>query len=253
VNRYREMRYGTSQGFSRGLYSVLVLFLLAAAGFSWVSMGIVAKDRWPIRWLEINGNFQRVSAEQVRASLSPLMQSSFFTIDLFNLRDAASRISWVSRVRVQKRWPDTVVVEVEEYTPFAHWNQGQLISGDGTAFSVPEADGIQGLPWLSGPDTELDQVLESWARFNDELTPAGLEIQHLKLDARGAWSMELTNGTTVKLGRQEAYARLHRLMHSWDALMADQPAPPRVVDLRYTNGFAVNWLQETQQLAGNDL
>jgi cell division protein FtsQ len=247
------MRYGTSHGFSRGLYSVLVLFLLAAAGFSWVSMGIVAKDRWPIRWLEINGNFQRVSAEQVRASLTPLMQSSFFTIDLYDLRDAASRISWVSRVRVQKRWPDTVVVEVDEYAPIAHWNQGQLISREGDTFSVPEADGIQGLPWLSGPEMELDPVLENWARFNDELAQAGLEIQHLKLDARGAWSMDLTNGTSVNLGRQEAYARLKRLMHSWEELLKDRPAPPRVVDLRYTNGFAVSWLQESQQLAGNDL
>ena len=45
---------------------------------AWVSMGIVAKDRWPIRWLEINGNFQRVSAEQLRAGLIPLISSSFF-------------------------------------------------------------------------------------------------------------------------------------------------------------------------------
>jgi len=253
VNRNAELHYSHSRGFSSGLYSILVLFLLAAAGFAWVSMGIVAKDRWPIRWLEINGNFQRVSAEQLRANLTPLIQSSFFTIDLQELRDAARRISWVSGVQVQKRWPDTVVVEVEEFTPFAHWNQGQLISGEGEPFSVPEADGIQGLPWLSGPETELNTVLEYWTRFSDELAPAGLEIQLLKLDARGAWSMDLTNGTAVKLGRQDAHARLMRLMNSWDALMADQSGPPRQIDLRYTNGFAVSWMRETQQLAGNDL
>ena len=253
MNRNAELHYSHSRGFSSGLYSILVLFLLAAAGFAWVSMGIVAKDRWPIRWLEINGNFQRVSAEQLRANLTPLIQSSFFTIDLQELRDAARRISWVSGVQVQKRWPDTVVVEVEEFTPFAHWNQGQLISGEGEPFSVPEADGIQGLPWLSGPETELNTVLEYWTRFSDELAPAGLEIQLLKLDARGAWSMDLTNGTAVKLGRQDAHARLMRLMNSWDALMADQSGPPRQIDLRYTNGFAVSWMRETQQLAGNDL
>jgi cell division protein FtsQ len=253
VIRHAELRYRGNRGFSRGLYSILVLFLLAAAGFAWVSMGIVAKDRWPIRWLEINGNFQRVSAEQLRASLTPLIESSFFTIDLRELRDAAGRISWVSRVQVQKRWPDTVVVEVEEFTPFAHWNQGQLISGTGQAFSVPEADGIQGLPWLSGPEMELGLVLEYWTRFSDELAPAGLELQLLKLDARGAWSMNLTNGTVVKLGRQDAHERLQRLMRSWDALLTDQTGLPRVVDLRYTNGFAVSWTHETPQLAGNEL
>jgi cell division protein FtsQ len=96
-------------------------------------------------------------------------------------------------------------------------------------------------------------VLEYWTRFSDELAPEGLELQHLKLDARGAWSMDLTNGTVVKLGRQDAHARLQRLMRSWDALLTDQPGLPSVVDLRYTNGFAVSWTHQTPRLAGNEL
>lgn len=252
MNRYAAISYTGSRGFSTGLLTILLLFFIALAGFAWVSMGIVAKDRWPIRWLEINGNFQRVSAEQLRAGLTPLISSSFFTIDLQDLRDAADRISWVSNVNVQKKWPDTVVVKIDEFMPFAHWNQGKLISSRGEAFAVPEADGIQGLPWLSGPENQLGQILDSWTTFNDELAPAGLEIEQLKLDQRGAWSLVLTNGTTVHLGREAAHERLQRLMSSWNALLEDQVAPPSDVDLRYTNGFAVNWLRKSDELAGKD-
>ena len=78
MNRYAEINYQGSRGFSSGLLVVLVLFIAAMASMAWVSLGIVAKDRWPIRWLEINGNFQRVSAEQLRAGLTPLISSSFF-------------------------------------------------------------------------------------------------------------------------------------------------------------------------------
>ena len=243
MNRFSGINCHDSRGFSHGLAMILLLFMMAAAGFVWVSMGIVARDRWPIRWLEINGSFQRVSAEQLRASLSPLITSSFFTIDLQALRDAATRNSWVSAVQVQKRWPDTVVVKVEEFVPFAHWNRGQLISSHRDAFSVPDADGIQGLPWLSGPQDQLGQVLKNWIKFNDELVSAGLEIQQMTLDQRGSWSMVLNNGTTVHLGRDAAWKRLQRLMSSWDALLQGQMAPPRDVDLRYSNGFAVLWPQ----------
>ena len=247
------MRVGHhSRGFSHGLLMILLLFMLAAAGFAWVSMGIVARDRWPIRWLEINGSFQRVSAEQLRASLTPLIASSFFTIDLQILRDAADKNSWVSTVQVQKRWPDTVVVKVEEFIPFAHWNQGQLISSRGEAFVVPEADGIQGLPWLSGPQDRLNQVLKNWTKFNDELVSAGLEIQQMTLDQRGAWSMVLSNGTSVNLGRDVPWKRLQRLMNGWDALLQGRMAPPHDVDLRYTNGFAVLWPQGTGNRTGKD-
>ncbi|MFB3078641.1 MAG: cell division protein FtsQ/DivIB, partial [Lysobacterales bacterium] len=167
------------------------------------------------------------------------------------LRDAADRNSWVSTVQVLKRWPDTVVVNVEEFVPFAHWNRGQLISSRSEAFSVPDADGIQGLPWLSGPQDQLGQVLKNWIKFNDELVSAGLEIQQMTLDQRGSWSMVLNNGTRVHLGRNAAWKRLQRLMSGWDALLQGQMAPPRDVDLRYSNGFAVLWPQGAGR-TGND-
>ena len=252
MNRYTDIKYSTSRGFSNGLLTILILFTLATAGSVWVSMGIVARDRWPIRWLEISGNFQRVSAEQLRAGLTPLIDSSFFTIDLKALRDAADRISWVADVQVHKRWPDTVVINVEEFAPFAHWNRGKLISSKGEAFAVPEADTIQGLPWLRGPESQRAQVLENWTLFNDELEKEGLEILHLDLNQRGAWSMVLTNGTTVHLGRDATFERLQRLMTSWAELLEEQVAPPHDVDLRYSNGFAVNWPKEPTEQAGND-
>ncbi len=250
MNLRSGISYTRNRGFANGMLVVVALFLMASGGIAWVCMGIVANDRWPIRWLEINGTFQRVSAEQLRASMTPLIDQSFFTMDLQELRDAARRISWVSAVDVRKVWPDSVVVSVEEYTPLAHWNRGQLISGQGEAFSVPEADEIQGLPWLQGPQERLGEVLQTWTEFSDLLVPMGLEIQRLNLDRRGAWSMQLSNGTLVQLGRDSARERLNRLLSSWDSLMREQSVPPQGIDLRYTNGFAVLWPQAREGQEG---
>ena len=252
MNRYTEMRYAGNRGFASGVFVVIALFLAATGSIAWVCMGIVANDRWPIRWLELHGAFQRVSAEQLRASVTPLIDESFFTINLQELRDAATRISWVSSVHIQKEWPDTVTVTIQEFVPIAHWNRGQLISKRGEAFSVPEADGIQGLPWLQGPQDRLDEVLRNWSEFSDLLMPMGLEVSGLKLDSRGAWAMDLSNGTHVQLGRNSARERLQRLLASWDSLMRDQAAPPQDVDLRYTNGFAVLWPQHLETTKGTD-
>jgi len=251
--RHRCKTYSSTQrGFASGLLAVVLLFLMTAAGIAWVSMGIVASDRWPIRWLEINGAFQRVSAEQLRASLTPKIESSFFTIDLRELDQAAADISWVSGVHIQKKWPDTVSVAIEEFVPVAHWNRGRLISKRGEAFSVPEADELQGLPWLQGPDVRLDEVLEAWTEFNELLLPLGLEVRQLKLDKRGAWSMALDNGTQVQLGRDAAVERLGRLLSSWVTLMQGQENPPQDIDLRYSNGFAVMWPLRGEEQTGTD-
>jgi cell division protein FtsQ len=123
---------------------ILLLLLLALGVSAWVSLGITNRDRWPIRWLEVQGRFERVSAEQLRVSLLPLTHSSFFTLDLDELKSTAARIPWVSLVKVQKRWPDTVVVTIEEFQPVAHWNDDHLVSVYGETFSVPDARHVQG-------------------------------------------------------------------------------------------------------------
>ncbi|MGH8034946.1 MAG: cell division protein FtsQ/DivIB, partial [Lysobacterales bacterium] len=61
------------------------------------------------------------------------------------------------------------------------------------------------------------------------------------LDARGAWSLRLNKGTRINLGRDQATERLARLMNSWSTLLYEHELPPVRVDLRYSNGFAVDW------------
>lgn len=243
-------RRETSRGFSHGIWLVLALFALAIGGTTWVSTGIVASERWPIRWLEVNGSFQRVSAEQLRSSLAPLVSASFFTVDLQKLQGAALRKPWVAAVQVQKKWPDTVVVTVEEFQPLAHWNQEGLVSTRRSVFSAPDAVSIQGLPWLSGPESRLEDVLEKWELFNSMLARAGLEIETLELHDRGSWAMQVNNGTQLQLGRDDPVERLQRLMDSWRGLMAERNLPPSRIDLRYTNGFAVRWPDESKAIAG---
>lgn len=233
-------------GFQGSLVVSLALVLLAAFGIAWVYAGMVTRDQWPIRWLELDGQFQRVSAEQLRAHLAPLVAGSYFTIDLAEVREAAFRQPWVARVTVQKHWPDTVRVSLAEYAPVAHWTGGRLVSGSGESFAVPGADEIQGLPWLEGPEQSLPDVFATWRQFNDILAPAGLEIDRIRLDPRGAWFLALTNGTEVHIGRGDAEARLQRLVRSWPALTGGRPGVPADVDLRYTNGFAVRWPEQDE-------
>jgi cell division protein FtsQ len=224
--------------------------MLAIAGVAWVSRGIITQEQWPVKWLEVDGAFERVSAEQIRASLVPVSAGSYFTVDLESIHEAAYRQPWVESITVQKIWPDTIKVQVKEFMPAAHWTGDRLISSSGEIFEVAGARDIQGLPFLSGPDEQLELVFSNWNEFNNELHAAGLEIELIRLDPRGSWHLQLVNGTEVELGRDDTRLRLQRLIGSWTGLMNGKDMAPLAVDLRYTNGFAVRWPVPPARFAG---
>jgi cell division protein FtsQ len=248
--RKQAMRHGI-RGFSAGVTLILLLFIFASAGVAWVYTGVIAQERWPIRWLEINGPFERIGAEQVRAGLTPLVSGSFFTVDTGLLRETAGEMPWVSGVTVHKIWPETVEVTIHEFTPVVHWVNGYLLDADGQTFSVPGASNIQGLPWLEGPENQLETVFENWKKFDDKLVLIGQHIERLTLDARGSWSARLSGGTEVSFGKGDIFKNLDVLISTWAGLMKGQDLSPVSVDLRYTNGFAVLWAQNTNAIAGN--
>jgi cell division protein FtsQ len=228
-------------GLNVGRYIGSLLLLAAFAGVLWVWLGVVKSDRWPIRWLEVDGAFERVSAEQVRKAAAPLVDGSFFTVDPKSIREAVRGLPWVHQVAVQKTWPDTVRLHVTEYVPVAHWTEGRLIATNGDAFTVPGAEGIQGLPWLEGPEGSVREVIEGWLAYTDILQGTGQEIRRIRLDARGAWTLELAGGTRVEVGREAPAERLRRMAASWSQLRRLKDVLPAGVDLRYSNGFAVRW------------
>jgi cell division protein FtsQ len=238
-----------ARGFSAGVVVIVLMFLLAAAGVAWVYTGMIAQERWPIRWLEIDGPFERVSAEQVRARLTPFVKGSFFTVNPAHMREATGNMPWVSGVTVQKRWPDTIQVTIHEYTPVAHWVDGYLITGDGKQFRVPAADDIQGLPWLESPQSQLELVFQNWQKFDDALNRIGQHVDVLVLNPRGSWSAVLSGGTEVKFGKGDIFKNLEMLVSTWSDLMQGQDLPPVSIDLRYTNGFAVLWPRNVDAIA----
>ena len=246
----QAMRHG-SRGFSAGVVVTLLLFVLAALGVAWVYNGMIAQERWPIRWLEIDGQFERVSAEQVRARLAPLVSGSFFTVDTQAMRELASAMPWVASVTVQKTWPDTVQVTIHEHTPVVHWVDGYLLDANGEPFTVPSANEIRGLPWLEGPHGQLQHVFENWKKFDDKLGMIGQQVERLILDPRGSWSAHLSGGTEVKFGKGDIFKNLDMLVSTWSGLMQGQATLPVSVDLRYTNGFAVLWPQNIEVVAGD--
>ena len=74
-----------------------------------------------------------------------------------------------------------------------------------------------------------------------KLADAGLTLERLELDERGAWLLTLGGGQEVRLGRRDIDERLYRFFDVVAPALAADLKRVAYVDLRYTNGFAVGW------------
>lgn len=200
---------------------------------------IVGADGTPLR---------HVNAVTVRAVAIPELKGNLFTIDLKAARRAFEAMPWVRRAVVARRWPNRLVVEIEEHVPFAVWGDGRGVNTHDELFAVnnAELDQYGDLPNLNGPLGTEARVAQRFRDLRQWFAPIGLAPATVDLSSRFAWSVQLEgNGreVSVELGREQddttLEQRSRRFVAAWKPVLARVGRVPQAVDLRYPNGFAI--------------
>ena len=210
-----------------------------------VVQGWIGAERWPLRTLRINDNLQQVDPDVVREAVLPYARQGFFAVRLDEARAAVARLPWVEQAEVSKRWPDVLEVRVSEHRPYARWGDERLLSQQGRIFPAADVEVPQGLPLLHGPEGRVEDVVELYQEASSLFAPAGYGVRALLLDSRGSWAMVLSNGTEVVIGSHQARIRMARFARLLPQLLQQKQLPLSRADLRYTNGFALTWAEES--------
>lgn len=247
---------------------------------------LLRPDTFPVRRISLEGEFRHASRDLLGEAVAEAAQGNFYTLDLEAVRRAAESIPWVHRAMVRRQWPDTVRVAIREQQLVARWNADAWVNVEGERADLHGQDGPAGVPRFEGPEGTQDEVLAHYRRLGPLLTPLGLRIARLRLTPRYAWELVLAEegrvtaapqpaeppdgarpagwarpasageaggatGLELILGREQVEARLTRFVRHYPALAAEA-GRIRQVDLRYTNGFAVQWLPPGQKRPSED-
>ncbi len=199
-----------------------------------------ALDR-PVRVISMDGSFQRVSPGQIEKAVAPLASAGFMSANLDDIQRAVEAMPWVDHARIQRRWPNSLQVTVTEQTAAARWGDAGLLNTRGELFVRAASHVPAELPRLSGPEGTEAQVAQRYLGAQGRMLEAGMRIAALRLDARGAWEMDLDSGVTVRLGRRDVDERIDRFIRTTAQVIAHRLTEIIYVDMRYSNGFAIGW------------
>jgi len=218
----------------------------AICGVTW------ALDR-PIEEVSVSGQFQRVATADIERTVRQRVRGAgLVSVNLADVQHALDAIPWVDSVSVQRQWPRGLSVNVIEQVPAARWGDTGLLNTRGELFASETRHMPPELARLSGPEGKEGVVAQRYLAAQGRLVEAGLRLTAMRLDARGAWEFDLSNGVTVRLGRREVDERFDTFMRAALKLIAQRPDDIAYVDMRYTNGFAVGWRETAAHHKNNE-
>ena len=220
---------------------VLISVAGIAAVAACVAFGISALNQ-PIQSVAIAGRFQRVSPLDVeRVVRASVRGAGLVSVNLAALSGAVEQLPWVDSVAIERSWPRGLTVHITEQVPAARWGEAGLINVRGELFNGDARHIPLELPHLSGPDGSEPAVAQRYLAMQGRLAEAGMRLTALRLDARGAWELDLDNGVTVRLGRKRVDDRFDTFMAVASKIVAQRAGDIAYVDMRYSNGFAIGW------------
>ncbi len=227
-------------------------FLLVAAIFA--SLGItftlIRNNKLEVNYVSVDGNLIQQQRAEIYERLSDLDLSNM-TID--ELKYGFEEVSWISQVSVERKWPDSLIVNVRPERAIALWNDDAFINPQGQAFTseyeLASVDKDHRLAQLYGPEGSEKEVVLQYQQLNNALFKIGQSIDEIRLNERGAWTFRNNTGVEVLLGKDELMDRIQRLLLVVEHVeLMGKLDSVRVIDTRYSNGVSISWKATTDGL-----
>ncbi|MEL0083679.1 MAG: FtsQ-type POTRA domain-containing protein [Gammaproteobacteria bacterium] len=200
---------------------------------------------FPLRKVEVTGDLQRLDPQQLRSRLLPEAVVGFFDVDVRQLRERVSDMSWVGRVQITRQWPDELIITITEREPAARWRSQGLLDTEGQLFLVDTLLDYSALPLLSGPDGSEQKVYAGYQFLRNALMQLPQPINEVALDSRGVWRLRTVDGVMITFRGEPDNVPLERLIRVYRQQLLPHWDKVRSVDLRYSDGFAVAFAENS--------
>jgi cell division protein FtsQ len=261
---------------SIGLIVVIVVTLTTTGWL--VVQWLYAPGNFPIRKIELVNQLKQQRSAELQKVAVKAIDGGFFSMNVDIFRKELLLLPWIKNVSVRKVWPNKLLVTISERRPIVRWfsidspseiNQTYskatdnntipntvsetLLSAEGIIFA-PEVTQEQQikfskLPLFSGPQNNVDKILKKCLQFIQIINPINIKVKRCTMDSRHAWNIELTTRLELKMGKNEVIKRLQRFVDVFSQQLGPYLKYVAYVDLRYSNGISVKWIEESANKA----
>lgn len=225
---------------------LLLLFLLLV----FILWGYLQQSIFALKVIYVKGisdtPLRHINASIIRTLVIPHVKNNFFTIDLNKTSIIFESIPWVHKVIIRRKWPNSLIVEIEEHDILGTWGKdGRFLSVKGDIFIVnfTKLKNNKALLECKGPKGSEQEIVKHYIQFSNLLLPMNLTLSAIIFSYHYGWHIKLNNGMTIALGRSENNTilkeRITRFIFIYPRLIQHLHGKVLNIDLRYSHGFTL--------------
>lgn len=229
------------------LYTSAIVWGLA---WSFFLVGLVY-SAWRLSWspyfnvsrISVSGHFDQLDAAQLRNLLRLRLRGNLFRVPIVKLSKTLKSVPWVKSVSIQRIWPNQIRIYIEQRQVAARFNERLLLDQSGQIFEpvfIPDRN-----YWhLWGKRKDAGMMLQQAKQFQLLLSAIHWEIRSVYLNNWGVWRIVCDNEAQIVLGEDNMINKLSLFVQSFSKAAvaeSEKQRMPHYVDLRYPNGFSIQW------------
>ena len=185
---------------------VLLIILMFTTTYNPNQLNISHKKNYnlfKIEKIEIIKNIL-VKNSEIQEKLFEIKGKNIFFIKRKDIEKPLKFISFLEKVEVKKKYPNTIIIKVYETKPIGvlfKKNEKFIIDSISNLYVIKESNLINDLPHIFGEDAEIDFV-----RFYNLLKENNFprkKVKNLYYFRIGRWDIELINGQIIKFPKNK--------------------------------------------------
>ena len=240
----REEKASKHNWLGRAVGFLLCLTALALGAY-FVADPVKRLLQRPLASVMVEGDFYYISKERAMELLSAELDGEFLQLDLMHLKRVLESEPWIEHAALVRRWPDALEVKITEQQPIARWGKEGFLNQRGEIIRVPDISMLDNLPLLEGDEIDASEIMQQYQDMSQLLRSRQLDVVALKSDKKKSWRLVLTGGVEVAIGRGQVMEKMRRFVTAYDQHLNKYWEDVGAIDVRYTNGVAVQWLPDS--------
>lgn len=202
----------------------------------------------PLAKISIQGEFEYLSKPSIQEIISESLNGNFVDLNLVELKHEVEAHPWVYDVRLQRVWPDGLVITVIEQKPIARWGDNGFINQFGELIHVENNKTLTTLPLLFGEERLSNEIAKTYLEMARLLASGGLNLKGLQVDKKRSWELVLDDSMLLVLGNDDVIAKLQNFLLVYQQHLTGVKHKIKRVDLRYESGLAVEWYEGAESV-----